>query len=153
MPSVGHFLSLLEAVSRRDWKAIKDIGDAVAEEEKKKRHFTAAHRILEAAEVASSTAPFDLSSDISFSKTPIAGPIPEILHFEDVGPISKPVVAASVERQIDELIFEWRSIEKLRTSGLSPRQTLLLYGPPGCGKTHLSRYIAKALEMRLYTVR
>lgn len=153
MPSVGQFLSLLEAVSRRDWKAIKEIGNEVAADEKKKRHFTAAHRISEAAEIASATAPFDLSSDVSFANGPISGPIPDILHLDDVGAIVKPVVATSVERQIDELIFEWRSIEKLRNSGLKPRQTLLLYGPPGCGKTHLSRYVAKALEMRLYTVR
>ena len=38
--------------------------------------------------------------------------------------------------------------EELAALGLSPVRGLLLYGPPGCGKTALAREISRALRAR-----
>lgn len=153
MPSIGHFLSLFEAVSRRDWNSVKEIGNEVAEEERKKKHFTAAHRLLQAVEVATSGSGFDLVGNVASSKSVLASPPPELLHYENLEGIEEPILNLSIKRNVVELLEEWKSEQRLVSMGLKPRQTVLLHGPPGCGKTHLARYIARALEMRLFTVR
>ncbi len=41
----------------------------------------------------------------------------------------------------------------LATSGISPRQKLLFFGPPGCGKTLAAKVFASELQIPLVTVR
>ena len=153
MPSVGHFLSLLEAVSRRDWKALEEIGRLVAEEERKKKHHNAYHRIMDATEVAASTAGYDLTGEIASASSALRTNPPDLFHQEDLSQIQEPILPESLTREVQDLLHEWYFSEKLKKSNLKPRQTVLLYGPPGCGKTHLARYIAKTMSMRMFVVR
>jgi MoxR-like ATPase len=153
MPAIGHFLALFEAVSRRDWKAVHQIGAVVAEEERKKKHYSAAHRLLEALEVATSGSGFDLVGDIASAQSALTTTPPELLHYEALDGIDEPILSSALKRNVTEFLSEWKSEKRLVEVGLKPRQTLLLYGPPGCGKSHLARYVARALEMRLFTVR
>jgi SpoVK/Ycf46/Vps4 family AAA+-type ATPase len=46
-----------------------------------------------------------------------------------------------------------RSRAELEAKGIKVVTNLLLYGPPGCGKTHLARFIAHELKLPLYLVR
>jgi ATPase family associated with various cellular activities (AAA) len=54
---------------------------------------------------------------------------------------------------VDEYLSVVRSRGKLEAKGIKVTTNLLLYGPPGCGKTHLARYIAGQLKLPLYLVR
>ncbi len=154
MPSVGTFLDLLEAVSRRDWSSIERIGKAAAEEERKRKHFQAAHKILEALEVATSR--FSLQDTIGTIASPILpinGKPSELLEEVELDGVSNLVLDKKLELQLDELIGEWNHETKLREKGLSPRRVILLHGPPGCGKSHFAKYLSKELQMRLFIVR
>lgn len=154
MPSVRCFLELFEAVSRRDWSAIEKIGQMAADEERKKKHYNAAHQISEALEIALSKSGLEDSiGTVSSPLLPFSTPPPELLIESKDLFVSSPLVSSRIEAQINDLIGEWRNETKLRQNGLMPRRTVLLYGPSGCGKSHLAKYIAHSLKMRLFVVR
>lgn len=56
-------------------------------------------------------------------------------------------------RAIDEYLSVVKSRGELESKGIKVITNLLLYGPPGCGKTHLARFIAHELKLPLYLVR
>jgi SpoVK/Ycf46/Vps4 family AAA+-type ATPase len=76
--------------------------------------------------------------------------------------LQKEVVSDAVTRHlftepqrqaIDEYLSVVRSRAELEAKGIKVVTNLLLYGPPGCGKTHLARFIAHELKLPLYLVR
>ncbi len=154
MPSVGRFLEILEAISRRDWGEIEKIGRAAADEERKKRHFQAAHRIDEAIEIAVSKAGIeDAFGTVASPSGPLNSSPPKILHEVMLSDEIIPIFPKNTNELITEFLGEWRNEERLKAKGLKPRRTVLLHGPPGCGKTLLANHIASILKLRLFIVR
>lgn len=60
-----------------------------------------------------------------------------------------PILPATVERVIQQLIDERGRGEQLAKVGLSPTRTALLLGPPGVGKTMAARWMAASLGLPL----
>lgn len=54
---------------------------------------------------------------------------------------------------IDDYLVVIESRAELEANDALAGTNLLLYGPPGCGKTHLVKYIAFELKLPLYTAR
>ena len=153
MPAIGCFLEILEAVSRKDWEAIEGIVRKVAQGERKKKHYQAAHQIEEALDVVMSTA--QLSDTIGTVASPInstANP-PNLLLEMDLTALKKPLLSSKIEQSIIEFIGEWKREQELVRRGIEPRKTVLFYGPPGCGKTLLASYVAQQLQMKMFLVR
>lgn len=151
MPAVGQFLDLLEAVSRRDWGGVAEVVRRVAEAERKAKHYTAAHDLLQALEVATSNAGFDQVGTVATAVAALPPSIEALLE-DDVRDVPKPALPQQLSDDVAELVNEWQLEARLRNAGLRPRRSILLHGPPGCGKTHLARYIAGAVGMRMYCV-
>lgn len=63
------------------------------------------------------------------------------------------ILSASVQEMLDDFKGTIQNKEKMMSLGLEFRTTLLLYGPPGCGKTSVARYIASELKLPLITAR
>jgi SpoVK/Ycf46/Vps4 family AAA+-type ATPase len=59
----------------------------------------------------------------------------------------------NVKLRIAEFIGSIRAADQLAAAGLRQPARLLLYGPPGCGKTQAARLIAAELKLPLLTVR
>ena len=67
--------------------------------------------------------------------------------------LSDLILDDAASEHIRRVLNEQRQLEKLKSHGLRPRQTLLLTGPPGCGKTLTASGIAGELGLPLFIVR
>ncbi|NBJ98415.1 ATP-binding protein [bacterium 1xD8-48] len=55
--------------------------------------------------------------------------------------------------KLDSFILSYKNADKLNNLGIGVSNTLLLYGPPGCGKTKCAYLIAKQLNLPLVIAR
>ena len=57
------------------------------------------------------------------------------------------------EEKLDSFILSYQNADKLNSLGINGSNSLLLYGPPGCGKTKCACLIAKKLNLPLVVAR
>lgn len=58
-----------------------------------------------------------------------------------------------IEEEINNFVYCYQNRDEIVKTGLDISNSLLLYGPPGCGKTTIAEYIAKLTELPLVTAR
>lgn len=151
MPKLGHFIELFEALSRRDWDEINHVANSVVEYEREQKHFDAANKLRLAIETAISND--GLSDSFVEAKHNAQVPPIDLLEKVEVQNVEMPILTSSVSQEIDSFLKEWSIKSELERKGITPRNRLLFYGPPGCGKTMLAKYLAKSLGMNLFLVR
>ena len=65
----------------------------------------------------------------------------------------KTILNESIQGQIKEFIQNYKMSDKIKRLGFNISNSLLLYGPPGCGKTNTAYMIAKELNLPLVITR
>ena len=78
-------------------------------------------------------------------------PLIDIIYPEDN--LITTALTENNENQICEFIENYRCADKLKQEGLEICNTLLMYGPPGCGKTNTAYMIAKKLNLPIVIAR
>jgi len=63
------------------------------------------------------------------------------------------VLSKNNAEKLNAFILSYKNADKLNSLGLGVSNTLLLYGPPGCGKTKCAYLIAKELQLPLVIAR
>lgn len=63
------------------------------------------------------------------------------------------ILSEKNQKELEEFVLNYKTADKLNELGIGVSNTLLLYGPPGCGKTKSAQWIAKQLGLPLITAR
>lgn len=64
-----------------------------------------------------------------------------------------PIYGEIAGATIDGMLAEWAHIDELKSVGVDPTRSLLIFGPPGSGKTLTARHIAMRLGLPLIVAR
>ena len=86
--------------------------------------------------------PVDSESRLSLADETFVSPAEVDVHLDSV-----------VKKQVDEFLRYVWAADQLTAEGIGIAPSLLMYGPPGCGKTELGRFIASRLGLPLVTSR
>lgn len=77
----------------------------------------------------------------------------DIANIDYAPSVENIILSESVQKALDDFKDTIKSKDKMMSLGLEFRTTLLLYGPPGCGKTSAAKYLAAELKLPLITAR
>ncbi|WP_165228807.1 AAA family ATPase [Aquisphaera insulae] len=65
----------------------------------------------------------------------------------------KMFLSSKATRSVDRFLAYYRATDRLSMDGVAVSPTMLIFGPPGCGKTQLASFIASEVELPLVTAR
>jgi SpoVK/Ycf46/Vps4 family AAA+-type ATPase len=149
---LSELFSIVEGALRLDGEKVKNYSLLLAENLKNGGQESASKRLLKLVEqnsrqlrpafVESTNIPVDSESRF---------PLLSLEYLEDK--VSNFVFPENQQQAFDEFLSVIKSKAELENNGIPVSSTLLLYGPPGCGKTHLARLISKELNLPLYSAR
>ncbi|MFZ7120733.1 MAG: AAA family ATPase [Eubacteriaceae bacterium] len=74
------------------------------------------------------------------------------IYIPDIS-FEKPILKRYIEDEIEEFFQSYVFRDEIIREGIEMISSLLLYGPPGCGKTTVAKYIAYKTGLPLLTVR
>ncbi|MCK4155237.1 ATP-binding protein [Ralstonia pseudosolanacearum] len=147
MPRADLIVSLVRAGSQGDQKLFRSTVEAIAAEERSKRHNVLADRLVENLRTGGGPKPVDVPRSFDGGHGGL------LFEIEPRRTLNSVILDEEVSQPVRELIEEQQRRDVLRSYGLEPRHRVLLSGPPGNGKTTLAEAIASELMVPLFVVR
>lgn len=154
MASAAQLKALLQSHADGDDSRFYAIGLQVAAAEARKGHVDLAKELRDIVEKKQVR---DSQRAARVNLLHIAEPQGEVAELlssrQPAARLSDLILDDAASTHIRRVLHEQMHLEKLKSHGLRPRQTLLLTGPPGCGKTLTASTIAGELGLPLFIVR
>lgn len=149
---------LVRAIASGSQDDLDRLADLIVESERKSGHSrlaTELESILEDKPAQKRSSRAGIDSDRTIRELPISRRHREMLvSFIPHDALEHHIVLrADVEERFDRIEKEYAARERLSAYGLNPRKKILLYGPPGCGKTLGAKRIAWNTGLPLMKVR
>jgi SpoVK/Ycf46/Vps4 family AAA+-type ATPase len=152
MPTIDHLSKLFKALAHRDLDAAEQLATAIAADEERKGHGTAAQVLKGSLTTngARSVVEQQMPAPKNGTSVLLTGALSQRLgsvRLEDV------VLRLDARRVLNELVREFAGQAQLKSLRIRRRSKLLFHGPPGCGKTLTAQALANELDLPLYVVR
>ena len=144
---------LFRGFSQRNDQEFRNAAKAIIAEERSKNHRLLAddlERILLNGNRSTNGRTADPNVDVPRDKER-ALPLVDIGQFDYEW--SRIVLQPKALQDLESIAEEHRRRDVLAAVGLKPKQRVLFYGPPGCGKTLAAKVLASILNYQLITVR
>lgn len=157
MPAVAKLKTLMEAIADRNWELAHSISNEIANDEENRGNQKAARTLRGAlnksgANTSSSSTQMDtvgsgypFGNEFMLSRALIRIPNPNSI--DDV------FLRKNTKDELQEIIQEWKYRDVLQKHEIQRRNRILLFGPPGCGKTMTALAIGRELDLPTYIVR
>ena len=149
---------LVRAIAAGSQDDLDRLADLIVESERKSGHSRLANELeslLEEKPKKKRSSRAGIDSDRTIRELPISRRHREMLvSFIPHDALEHHIILRSdVEERFERIEKEYAARERLSAYGLNPRKKVLLYGPPGCGKTLGAKRIASNTGLPLMKVR
>jgi SpoVK/Ycf46/Vps4 family AAA+-type ATPase len=129
MARLSRLEKLFSAVAAHDWNRARATALAIAEDEETSQHLPAAQRLRAALTYVNGTAKMVAPNGHSFVSEEAMTPVAVAAGLEQL------VLPTTTRKELRGLVEEWTQRDRLAAAGVRRRSRILLYGPPGCGKS------------------
>ena len=153
MTQVDRLQTLFRAFRERDDKLFNRAAESIIADELAANHHAAARELRSALQPPDSISRSRNSSSMNTLPRDKRNGEPLLLIAEPFCNIACPLLTPDADRKVERVILEYSNRQKLADHGYKPKTKLLLWGPPGCGKTLTAHWIAQCLALPVGTVR
>jgi MoxR-like ATPase len=129
MARLSRLEKLFSAVAAHDWTRARATALEIAEDEESSQHLPAARRLRAALTHINGVAKVVAPNGHSFVSEEAMTPVAVAAGLEQL------VLPTTTRKELKDLVDEWTYRDRLAAARVRRRSRILLYGPPGCGKS------------------